>query len=481
MPYNSYNKHYTNYRELRLEAKPQRNLHDTVYEPVTGATVKFDYEEIKEDTELIQYRWEVAKTKASIAYLEEQKKFHSKLVRFPIAIGNMNLPEFYERTNTESTNTRNFYGDEKYRKASWSERRQSAITSWDVWKNEKIGSLTDYRGYDNDWNIRKKSHKEKVQEEFEYMTTGDGFNYYLNELAIAENLKIHEEVFGEANTLAVFIAENERRVRAQRESLYVDIRKLKNGVQKAMNDLSPQRRSESPYYQGDATKLISSMRSINKKIKDLEQDLVCFKEAFASEWGKNTVLSAFGNTVEEISKKNPYLEKRILWESLLEDTRVIYNNIIERIGSLEQHLESLGTEEEFVAQQEERDKLFRQRYERKEEIKRNLEDRRLARIEAWPDQKEEDRVAALLEKIKKTGYGHGHLSSTGKEKYFYTEFDEAKKAEINMFNQDGRRLDLYPKKISVSFTKWNKERRRRESRERSISGYFHRTFRELKE
>ena len=477
MPYNSYNKHYTNYRELRLEAKPQRNLHDTIYEPVTGATVKFDYEEIKEDTELIQYRWEVAKTKASIAYLEEQKKFHSKLVRFPIAIGNMNLPEFYERTNTESTNTRNFYGDEKYRKASWSERRQSAITSWDVWKNEKIGSLTDYRGYDNDWNIRKKSHKEKVQEEFEYMTTGDGFNYYLNELAIAENLKIHEEVFGEANTLAVFIAENERRVRAQRESLYVDIRKLKNGVQKTMNDLSPKWSSESPYYQGDATKLISSMRSINKKIKDLEQDSIYFKEAFASEWGQNTVLVAFANDVSEISKKNPYLEKRILWESLMHPRAVKYNEISSKIDELKQHLESLGTEEQLEAKREERDKLFRQRHERKLEIKRNIEDRKQAKT----DQEESDRAAALLERIRKTGYGHGHLSSKGEEKHFYVEYKEAKEAEFRMFNKDGRRLTVYPRKVSVPYTKWNKESRQRGRWNLSFSGYFHRSFRELEE
>jgi len=471
MPYNSYNKHYTDYRGLRLKTKPKRRLHDTGYEPVTGATVKFDYEKTKEDTELTQYRWEVAKTKASIVYLEEQKKLYGKMVNLPIAIRNTNLQEFYERMSTESTDRSYFYGDEKYRKASWSERRQSAITSWDVWKNEKIGSLTDYRG--STWNIRKKSHKEKVQEEFEYMTTGDGFNYYLNELAIAENLKIHEEVFGDSKHYKDMVHSKKTEIREARERL---ARTIKTDL--SSNIKEPEWREKTPaYYKGDATKVITSLRNTNKQIKDLEQDLVYFKEAFVSEYGDRTGLTSFDSTVEEISKKNPYLEKRILWESLLEDTRVIYNNIIERIGSLEQHLESLGTEEEFVAQQKKRDKLFRQRYERKEEIKRNIEDRK----EAKTDQKESDRANALLEKIKKTGYGHGHLSSKGKEKYFYAEFDEAKKAEIRMFNKDGRRLDVYAKEVEVPFTKWNKESRRRGDWKLTFSGYFHRNFRELKE
>ena len=86
-----------------------------------------------------------------------------------------------------------------------------------------------------------------------------------------------------------------------------------------------------------------------------------------------------------------------------------------------------------------------------------------------------------MEKIKKTGYGHGHLSSKGKEKYFYAEFDEAKKAEIRMFNKDGRRLDVYAKEVEVPFTKWNKESRRRGDWKLTFSGYFHRNFRELKE
>ena len=472
MPYNSYNKHYKNYRELRLKAKPQRNLHDTIYEPITGATVKLAYKKAEKDTELIQYRWEVAKAKASIVYLEQQKKLYAKFVRFPIATGKMSLTKFYERTNTESTNTSGFCGDAKYRKTSWSERRQSAIDSWDVWENEKIGSLTTYHGYENNYNIRKKSFKESVQEEFEYMTTGDGFNYYLNELTIAENLKIHEEVLGEAKTLAAFIAENERKVHAQRESLYVDIRKLKGGVRNAMNDLSPEWRSESPYYQGDATKLISSMRSINKKIKDLKQDSIYFKEAFASEWGENTVLVAFANDISEISKKNPYLEKRVLWESLMEPRVVKYNEISSKIDELKQHLEFLGTEEQLEAKREERDKLFRQRHERKEEIRRSVEDRKEAKTDHLEFQDAKEKIAFILE----TRQNHGHLSSKGKEKMLYLSCEEAYDDMIKLYKKDKRKLQPYSQTISVKYSQWCIISRRRMWQYHEIDGWFLRTF-----
>jgi len=475
MPYNSYNKHYTNYRKLRKI--PRRNLYKTAYESITGTNISFDYEKTKEDTELTQYRWEVAKTKAIIAFLEDKKKYYDKLLLYPIAISSMPTTYFYTRTRTDSNSECGFSPIEEYHhRKSVLERYQAAIDSWAVWEKEKIGDIRMWNGEVNYYRRNMKNYKEKVRKEYEYMTSGEGHNYYLNELVIEKSLDIHEQMFGERLYYSEIQKQKAARITKQRQAIVKDIRELKRGVQNVYNCMSSNS-SQKPYYEGDATKIISSMRKTSKLIKDLEQDLVYFKEAFASEWGKNTVLSAFGNTVEEISKKNPYLEKRILWESLLEDTRVIYNNIIERIGSLEQHLESLGTEEEFVAQQKKRYKLFRQRYERKKEIKRNIEDRK----EAKTDQEELNRATALLEQIKKTGYGHDHLSSKGEEKYFYAEFDEAKKAEINMFNQDGRRLDLYAKEISVPYTKWDKKSRRREDRNQSTSGYFHRSFRELKE
>lgn len=67
--------------------------------------------------------------------------------------------------------------------------------------------------------------------------------------------------------------------------------------------------SQKPYYEGDATKIISSMRKTNKLIKDLEKDLEDLNKAFVFEWGKNTVIADFDKEITEISKENPYLEK----------------------------------------------------------------------------------------------------------------------------------------------------------------------------
>ena len=343
-----------------------------------------------------------------------------------------------------------------------------------MWKNEEIGSLRDWNGYENSWNIRKKSHKEIVEKEFEYMTTGDGFNYYLNELAVAENLKIHEAVLGEAKTLAVFIAENEKKVHAQRKSLYHDITKLASGVENAMNDLSWRSSKYSPYYGGDATKLISSMRSINKQIKDLEQDSIYFKEAFASEWGENTVLVAFGNDVSEISKKNPYLEKRILWESLMQPRTAKYNEISSKLDELKQYLESLGTEEQLEAKREERDKLFRQRHERKLEIERNVEDRKQSITDHSELQAAKAKIAVILE----TRKNHGHLSSKGKEKMLYLSCEEAYDDMVKLYKKDKRKLQPYSQTISVKYSQWCIISRRRMWQYHEIDGWFLRTFEE---
>ena len=479
MPYNSYKKHYTDYRRLRLSSKPKRNFHNVAYEPITGADLEFEFLQVDDDDEIIdqeltQYRWEVAKTKASIAYLEQQKKLYSKLVRFPIATDEMSLTKFYERKSTESITTNYFSGEQNYRKASWSERRQSAIDSWEAWKNEEIGPLRDWNGYKNSCNIRKKSHKEIVEKEFEYMTTGDGFNYYLNGLTIAENLKIHEAVLGEAKTLAVFIAENEKKVHAQRKSLYHDITKLASGVKNAKNDLRWRSSTESPYYGGDATKLISSMRSINKQIKDLKQDSIYFKEAFASEWGDNTVLVAFGNDVSEISKKNPYLEKRILWESLMQPRTAKYNEISSKLDELNQYLESLGTEEQLEAKREERDKLFRQRHERKLEIERNVEDRKQSITDHSELQTAKAKIALILE----TRKNHGHLSSKGKEKMLYLSCEEAYDDMVKLYKKDKRKLQPYSQTISVKYSQWCITSRRRMWQYHEIDGWFLRTFEE---
>jgi hypothetical protein len=465
---------------------PQRNLYNSVYEAITGTNLEFDFEEATErktnngvvtnhiDKELTQYRWDVAKTKAMIKFLEGEKKFYSKLISLPIAIGKMSLTEFYETTSAESTDNHYFRADEKYHKASWKKRRECAIRSWSLWKDVKIGDLTNYYGEQITWNVRQNSHKEKLKEEYEYMTTGKGYNYYLNELAIERSLKIHEQVFGEAIVYEDVVRKNERKVRAQRETLVHDIRKLADGVQDVYNNLQRRWTNTTPHYKGDATKIISSMRSVNKKIKDLEQDLIYFKEAFRSEWGENTVIANFDNEVGDISEKNPYLEKRILWESLLEPSRRTYDEICAKLVSLNQHLEDLGTEEELIAQQDERDKLFREKHERRKVLERNKEDRSFIARD-----REELRKAKHQEMlIKATGLGHGHLRSDGEEKRLHTSLKEAYKLLNKLYSKDGRMLEVYKKEISIRYTQWCKSTRRSVHKYITFDGWFLRSFQE---
>jgi hypothetical protein len=107
MPYDSYNRHYTDYRDLRLKTKPQRNLYNEVYEPITKTVIKFDYDETG-DSELTHYRWEVARTEEQISHLEKTAKFYRKLCSFPVAIGSMSLtgtPNCYKKTMTWLTST----------------------------------------------------------------------------------------------------------------------------------------------------------------------------------------------------------------------------------------------------------------------------------------------------------------------------------------------------------------------------------------
>ncbi len=93
MPYNSYNKHYTDYRHLRLSAEPKRNFHNVAYETITGTNISFDFENVGEkresrnqvsyiaktiDQEQAQFYWEVAKTKALIVFLNNEKRKYEK-------------------------------------------------------------------------------------------------------------------------------------------------------------------------------------------------------------------------------------------------------------------------------------------------------------------------------------------------------------------------------------------------------------------
>lgn len=475
MPYNSYNKHWTEYRAMRQQRMPKRNLYKSVYESITGTTISFDYDEPVSklnnhgvvsnytDTEQAQYRWDVAKTKAMIAFLENKNKYYSKLLSFPIAVSNMSTTDFYVNTNTESDSHYGFspIREHRYHK-SWSERYQSAIDSWAVWEKEKA-----------DYNREKSEHKEKVKKEYEYMTSGKGHNYYLNELAIEHSLDIHEQVFGERLHYREIQKQNTARIAKQRQAIVEDIRDLKNGVQNVYNNMGSNC-SEAPYYKGDATKIISSMRKTNKLIKDLEKDLEDLNKAFVFEWGKNTVLKNFDNDIGEINKDNPYLEKRILWESLLEPTRKTHEEICAKIESLKQHLEDLGTEADLRDQQDQKDKLFRQKCEKRKTLERNKEDRSYIGRD-----REEFRKARHKElTIKATGYGHGHLRSDGEEKKWHPTKEKAYKLLNKLYMKDERMLEVYKKEIDIKYVQWCKSSRKSVYKYITFDGWFLRSFQE---
>jgi len=94
---------------------------------------------------------------------------------------------------------------------------------------------------------------------------------------------------------------------------------------------------------------------------------------------------------------------------------------------------------------------------------------------------EEEHQQAMYEhNLKKTtGYGHGHLSSQDKEKRFFVDYDECLDDLYEKRQKHGWKLEMYPAKITTSYTKWNKQTRQREEWGRSTVGYFQRTFREL--
>ena len=296
------------------------------------------------------------------------------------------------------------------------------------------------------------------------MTSGEGYNYYLNYLTIESNLDTHEQVFGESKNYLLLGAQKKKEIIEARERLARIINK-----ELSKNIKEPQWGDKfSSYYVGDATKIITSLRNTNKEIKDLEQDFAHFKEAFASGFEESRVIGSFDNSIDEISKNNPYYSKRVLWESLLDTKRKAYDEICQKIQSLDDYLVSLGTEEEFEAKREEKDKLFRQRYERKLELQKNIEDRKQEKIDLKEVEAAQDQVAL----IKKTRKGHGHMSSDNKEKTLYLSSDEAYDDLVRLYNKDNRKLKPYPHTICVKFSKWCKESRHRKWMHYRIDAWF---------
>ncbi len=376
----------------------------------------------------------------------------------------MGLTEYYETISTKSDSNHSYSPDRRYQKRSWLERYEAAINSWNLWKDEKIGSLIDYHGYQNVWEVRRKKHKDNALKEYEYMTSGEGYNYYLNYLTIESNLDTHEQVFGESKNYKILISQKKKEIRQARERLARIINK-----ELSKNIKEPQWGDKfSSYYVGDATKTITSLRNTNKEIKDLEQDFVHFKTAFASEFEESKVIGSFDFSIDEISKDNPYYGKRVLWESLLHTKRKTYDEICQKIQSLDDYLVSLGTEEEFEAKREEKDKLFRQRYERKLELQKIIEDRKQEKI----DIKEKDDAEKQIARIKKTRKGHGHMSSDNVEKVLYLSSDEAYDDLVKLYTKDNRKLKPYPHTISVKYSQWCKESRHRRWEQIELDAWF---------
>jgi len=460
MPYDSYNRHYTDYRDLRLKTKPQRNLYNEVYEPITKTVIKFDYDETG-DSELTHYRWEAARTEEQINHLEKTAKFYRKLCSFPVAIGSMNLtgtPNCYKKTMT------------------WFQRRRSALDAWAEWEGVEINFRRDYYGdYVDNEAQQKQAQKEKAKDEFEYMTSGEGHNFYLNELAIEEGLNNHEKIFGERDTYSDLVGMREKSILTARQNFARIYERISIQASSREYDYTSSRYNTTPScLAGDPTKIISSMRTVNKEIKDLEKDLAYFKEAFVSEWGENTVIATFDKPISELSKSNPYAEKRVLWESELESVKATRDSITERIASLNQHLEQLGTEERLVAQQEQRDILFRKRYERKLELKKNVEDRK----QSVTDKEELRDAKTEMERIKKSRKGHGHMSSRDEEKKLYLSLEEAYEDLVKLYKKDKRKLEPYNYTVSIRYQKWCTHSRNRRWKSLDLDGWFLRTFQE---
>ena len=129
-----------------------------------------------------------------------------------------------------------------------------------------------------------------------------------------------------------------------------------------------------------------------------------------------------------------------------------------------------------IAEAEQRLSYFRSpAYQEELEKERESEDVRQAVLD-----EEEHQQAMYEHNLKKTtGYGHGHLSSQGKEKRFFVDYDECLDDLYEKRQKHGWKLEMYPAKITTSYTKWNKQTRQREEWGRSTVGYFQRTFREL--
>jgi hypothetical protein len=453
------NTHYLEYRHVRLELKPERNLPNQIHEPITQTVVDVNWHTSEEDSELNEFRYKTARINSLIAALKEKKALYNLLTYHPIVSRKM------KGTFPPSKG----YGAAAI---SWEQRKKEAVERWNHFKEQpdKVGYYSDELNQE----------KEKARKEFRYMTSGgQGFQSYLVSLAQRVALEIQEEVLGELGTFSMIIDKKESSKLAKKQAIGSIIHTLNKSVSSERKWF---RKSENhrqycrdiTTYDGeDPTSLIGELRSRNKELKDIEKDLIDFGAAFAEPAEEDAVMLRFDSPLNDIPVRNPYHDKRVFWEMKLDNLRETGALIDNRIAQLQRELIKLGHEEDFKLIQEKRDIKFRSRYERKNEIKRNQEDRK----EQKTDKEEASAADSIVAEIKSTRKGHGHKTSTGKEKYLYLSEDEAYKALVAQYSKSGRKLEVYKKNITVSFTKWNKDRRYREDWESNIAGWFLRKFR----
>ena len=435
MPYTHYNRHYNEYRQKRLDAKPKRNLPSSVYEPITQTVVNFTWlqnSSTEKDQELNEFYYERARNAALTRTLEIERDRYKKLVNYPVPI-------------TKPGMTRSSYNT--YSKCTWDERRNYILAT------HNPGSIC---------------LDESITEEYKFMTTGKGHHYWLNSLVRVEMRENQEQVLGYVEYYDKIIELRKKAIIDKRETLARVIQELNGGLRRENGN-----RGYLYYCDGDITSQISKMRTINKEIKDMEKDHEYFCEAFVESFADNNAIHEFTNSVDKIRKNNPYLEQRLAWERLIDEDRKMLNKVESMLTALRLEKESFITHEEFEKLQAERDIEFRRREERKQELRHAIEDRQQA-----IEDKESLRAARdKMDRILKTRKGHGHMTSNDKEKYMYHSEDEAFQAMVDQYAKHKRKLEPYSVEISVRYTAWCPSRRHRVYQYLDCDGWFLRTFR----
>ena len=69
---------YNDYRPSRLSKMPTRNLPTRIYQPLTQAVLELNWETSKEDSELNEFRYRVARTEKLLEHAKIQREIYQK-------------------------------------------------------------------------------------------------------------------------------------------------------------------------------------------------------------------------------------------------------------------------------------------------------------------------------------------------------------------------------------------------------------------